>query len=51
MKTRLVTIKTTPQALKLLRQICALTSQKQYEVLERILLIELTKVQETEKNA
>ena len=41
----LITIKATPQALKLLRLIAALTGDKQYEVLERALKAELERVQ------
>lgn len=37
MAQELVTIKTSQKAVKLLRIICAMTGEKQYEVLERLL--------------
>ena len=41
MKAELISIKTSPRALKLLRLIAAHTGEKQYEVLERVLQQEL----------
>lgn len=35
-----VTMKTTPEALRLVRMVAAMTGEKQYEVLERLLLKE-----------
>lgn len=40
MKQEQVTIKTTVKARELLRVVCALTGQKQYEVMERLLELE-----------
>lgn len=37
MKNELITTKITPKALRLVRLISALTDEKQYEVLERVL--------------
>jgi ribosomal protein L5 len=44
----LVTTKLTPEALRLVRVIAALTGEKQYEVLERILKVELERVRQNE---
>jgi hypothetical protein len=41
----LITTKITPEALRLLRVIAALTGEKQYEALERILRLELEEIQ------
>jgi len=41
----LVSTKVTPEALKLLRVIAALTGEKQYAALERVLKAELARVQ------
>lgn len=42
--TKYITIKTSHKAKKLLRQICAETSEKQFEVLERLLKPEYERV-------
>jgi hypothetical protein len=42
---KLITTKITPEALKLLRVIAALTGEKQFEALERILKTELERLQ------
>jgi hypothetical protein len=42
---KLITTKITPEALRLLRVIAALTGEKQYEALERILRLELEEIQ------
>ena len=44
MKAEQITIKATPKSLSLLRQIAAITGDKQYKILERILEIELAKI-------
>ena len=44
MNNKFQTIKTTENALKMLRLIAAHTGEKQYEVLERLLKIELSKL-------
>jgi hypothetical protein len=49
MKTEFVTHKTTLLALKLSRLIAALTGEKQYQVLERVLKAELERVQNEQK--
>ena len=41
-----ITAKTSPAALRLLRIIAALTGERQYQVLERVLRAELARVQE-----
>jgi hypothetical protein len=41
----LITTKISPEALRLLRLIAAMTGEKQYEALERILKTELERVQ------
>jgi hypothetical protein len=46
---KLITIKTTPRVLQMLRLIAALTGKKQYEVLERLLLAELKRIQGKQK--
>jgi len=43
MKNEFITIKTTKNVLSLLRMACALTGEKQYELLERMLNSELKK--------
>jgi hypothetical protein len=42
---KLITTKITPEALRLIRIIAAMTSEKQYEVLERVLKAELERLQ------
>jgi len=42
---KLITTKMTPEALRLIRIIAAMTGEKQYEVLERILKVELERLQ------
>ncbi|MEI6045528.1 MAG: hypothetical protein WCS37_14360 [Chloroflexota bacterium] len=44
-KLELITTKLTPLALKLVRVIAAMTGEKQYQVLERVLKAELERVQ------
>jgi hypothetical protein len=46
MRTPQVTIKTTPTAQQLLRMIAAQTSEKQYQVLERVLHQEWARLQQ-----
>lgn len=51
MKSRkFITIKTTPQVLKALRLIAAYTGEKQYQVLERLLGVEIQCIEEKGKN-
>jgi hypothetical protein len=45
MKQPLITTKLSQQALKLARLIAALTGEKQYEVIERALKLELERIQ------
>jgi hypothetical protein len=40
----LITMKVTPRALKLVRMIAALTDEKHYEVLDRLLIKELARL-------
>lgn len=44
MKSEQITIKATPKSLSLLRQIAALTGDKQYKILDRLLEHELKKI-------
>jgi hypothetical protein len=46
---RQVTIKTSPEALRLLRLVAALTGEKQYEVLERLLEKETSRLEKRKK--
>jgi len=48
MAENLITAKITPKALRLLRLIAALTGEKQYEVLERLLEKEAARLQKKE---
>lgn len=48
MENKSITIKTTVEALKMLRLISALTGEKQYEILERLLKAELQKIERKE---
>ena len=45
MASELTTIKTSLDALKMLRVVAALTGEKQYEVIERLLKAELEKIE------
>lgn len=45
MEKRFITIKTTPEALKLLRLIAAYTGERQYKILERLLKRELSSIE------
>ena len=47
----LITIKATPEALRMLRLIAAYTGDKQYKILERVLGKELERIQRREANA
>lgn len=49
MNTPQITIKTTPKAQQMLRLIAAHSGKKQYEVLERLLRKELTRLQKAKQ--
>ncbi len=45
METKLITTKFSTQALKYVRMLAALTGEKQYEIVERVLKVELERIQ------